>query len=360
MKTNLSTFSQLSPQAHSFFVNEFINSAEILGNKLISMDYLKCRIILHFGSIFARKAFKNAKNNLYLYFSLLASKNLLSYYTSMRLFLRNIDSFKDLEQNFMKHHGEFYKHYYETYRSYLPIFFKGLKFFSNLEQTIKKILDYNYYQTTPIIITLKANSNITSSQNIFVKAYQIYQSLLFEERKDDNDSIIVSSLKTLMEDLADIQNEIDTAINKTLLLRRYTDSIFRELRTIKYDIEDLINYHEYPFGSIMYMITNFKMFNKDKKILEKDLIIINLSKKSLSNLNLELDNIYNQFKASKEYLEAYQAYLKVLWEDMKVIEKKELDEGEVKRFEKVLIGIKENYKKVSSILSAMKVTPKRN
>ncbi|CAB4383588.1 unnamed protein product [Rhizophagus irregularis] len=30
----------LSPQAHSFCVNEFINSVEILGNKIVSMDFL--------------------------------------------------------------------------------------------------------------------------------------------------------------------------------------------------------------------------------------------------------------------------------------------------------------------------------
>ncbi|RIA90759.1 hypothetical protein C1645_769261 [Glomus cerebriforme] len=107
------------------------------------------------------------------------------------------------------------------------------------------------------------------------------------------------------------------------------------------------------------MITNFKMFdNKDKIAFEQDLKNISKSKKMLLDLNLELENFIKSFSTSKEYLEAYQGYLKELWNDMKIIEKKELDEWEIRRFEKVLVEVKENYEKCSFLLSSLK--PKKS
>ncbi|GES97642.1 hypothetical protein RCL_jg8801.t1 [Rhizophagus clarus] len=43
----------LSPQAYSFCVNEFINSVEILGNKIVSMDFLTSskRIPMYYATI---------------------------------------------------------------------------------------------------------------------------------------------------------------------------------------------------------------------------------------------------------------------------------------------------------------------
>ncbi|RIA90758.1 hypothetical protein C1645_805582, partial [Glomus cerebriforme] len=136
----------LSPRAHSFCVNEFINSVEILGNKIVSMEFLT------------------------------SSKHIPMYYAYIRLLLKNSDTFKALEQNLLDNHGDFLKHYYTAHRSYTSIFFKSLKYFSNMEQNIQNILEYNNYKTTPIIIRLKEDSNLTSSKNIFVK---FYQSLIF-------------------------------------------------------------------------------------------------------------------------------------------------------------------------------------
>jgi hypothetical protein len=288
------------------------------------------------------------------------------YYTYIRYSFRNSnsDSFRILEQNLVNNHGEFLKHYYTAHRSYTTIFFKSLKFFSNLEQNIKKILDYNYYKSTPIIIKLKQDSmnntnflNSTDSQNIFVK---IYHSLFFGKKVELDDNVIVNSLKILIDDLMDIQNEIGIALNSTLLLRRYSDLIFYEINLIRYKIEEAINYYEhpleYPFTNLLYMITNFKTFdNKDKVAFEEDLKKISTAKQILQDLNLELENFYKSFSTTKEYFDAYQGYLKELWEDMKIIEKKQLDEGEIKRFEKTLIGVKDNYEKCSITLASLTV-----
>ncbi|GES97641.1 hypothetical protein RCL_jg8802.t1 [Rhizophagus clarus] len=200
-------------------------------------------------------------------------------------------------------------------------------------------------------------TNSTNSQNVLIK---IYHSLFFGKKIDLDDFVIINSLKILIDDLMGIQNEIDIALNSTLLLRRYSDLIFYEINQIKYKIEDAINYYEhpleYPFANLLYMITNFKKFdNKDKDAFEQDLQKIAISKKRLLDLNLELENFAKSFSTTKEYFDAYQKYLKELWEDMKVIEKKQLDEGEIKRFEKILTGVKENYGKCSLALSSLTV-----
>ncbi|CAB5203035.1 unnamed protein product [Rhizophagus irregularis] len=107
------------------------------------------------------------------------------------------------------------------------------------------------------------------------------------------------------------------------------------------------------------MITNFKRFdNKDKVAYEQNLNKIAASKKGLLDLNLELENFSKSFSTTREYFDAYHGYLKELLEDMKVIEKKQLDEGEIKRLEKVLIGVKENHEKCSITLSSL--TAKKN
>ena|ERR1051325_10976556 len=126
---------------------------------------------------------------------MLASKNIPMYYAYVRLLLRNIESNRNLEQDLMEYHGEFFKHYYAAYQSYLSIFKKGLKYFSNLEQNIKKILEYNHYKTKPPIIVKLPN--VTCSKNIFVN---IYKSLLFGEKRGNNgnNTSVIHCLKNIV------------------------------------------------------------------------------------------------------------------------------------------------------------------
>ncbi|CAG8486275.1 16606_t:CDS:2 [Funneliformis caledonium] len=217
-----------------------------------------------------------------------------------------------------------------------------------MEHNISNILKYNYYLKTPII--MKSNNvTSTSSRSIFYKIQQFCQTLFFRKRynkeklKELDDSIIINSLEVLIEDLMDIQNVIYEALQNTLLLKKYNDFIFSEVNLIKYDLENLIGYHEQPFGNLLYMARYFKAFDKDKETLENDLKKYVLSKELLKDLNSELDNFTRNFTASKEYYQSYQGYLKGLWDDMKVIEKKELNEWEVKMFKKVLNGVRANH-----------------
>ncbi|CAI2162135.1 2176_t:CDS:2 [Funneliformis geosporum] len=258
------------------------------------------------------------------------------------------DSYITLEQNIVNNHGEFLKHYQMVHQSYLSIYSKSLKSFSNMEHNIKKILENNYYLTKPII--MKSN-NVTSTpyQSIFYKLRQFCQTLFVRKRYNKekfnglDDFIIINSLEILIDDLVDLHNEIDEALQNTLLLKKYNDYIFYEVNLIKYDLENLIGYHEQPFGNLLYMVRYFKAFDKNKEALESDLKKYVLSKEILLDLNSQLDNFTKNFTAAKEYYQSYQGYLKGLWDDMKVIEKKELNEWEVKRFKKVLNGVRANH-----------------
>jgi len=270
--------------------------------------------------------------------------------------LRDTDSFDTWEQNLVNNHGEFLKHYRTAHQSYLSIYSKSLKSFSNLEHNIKSILEYNHYRTSPIIIKSR-NTTTTTSQNFFYKVRQFCQTLFFRKRyiegsyNELDDSIIISSVEVLIDDLVDLQNEIDTALHNTQILRKYSDVISDGIDLVRYDIENSISYHERPLGNVLYMMRYFKIFDTDKETLEGDLKKYNYSKGILNDLNSELENLSRNFTTSKEYFESYQGYLKGLWEDMKVIEKKELNEWEVKRFKKVLNGIKENHGKCLFLLS---------